>query len=73
MVIEKGEFKDSPMVTIKSDAADRWPFSFGPAKAAKLLEAISEHGLEKVMELLVEVAGDKCDDNTVEKVRQAYQ
>jgi CO dehydrogenase nickel-insertion accessory protein CooC1 len=42
MFIEQSEFKGNPMLVIKNDENDRFPFSFGLSKAKKILGAIDE-------------------------------
>lgn len=39
MLIEEGVFKDKPVLTLKNDENDRYPFTFGLSKARKILEA----------------------------------
>jgi hypothetical protein len=73
MIVSKDKFKDSPTLVIKSDENDRWPFSFGPAKAAKLLEAIHEKGMPKMLELMLDVAGDKLDPYIAKELKTQAQ
>jgi hypothetical protein len=42
MIVEQSEFKGNPMIVIKNDENDRFPFSFGIGKAKKILAAIEE-------------------------------
>jgi len=42
MLIERAEFKGRPLLVIKSDENDKFPFSFGLAKAKKVLACIDE-------------------------------
>ncbi|GBR77414.1 hypothetical protein RDn1_073 [Candidatus Termititenax dinenymphae] len=42
MLIEETEYMGKPMLSIKNDDKDRFPFSFGLAKAKKMLGAIEE-------------------------------
>ncbi len=42
MLIEQSEFKGNPMLVLKNDENDRFPFSFGLSKARKILEAYEE-------------------------------
>ena len=44
VVIERGEYKGSPTVTIRKDTEemDRFPFSFGLGKAKLLLQALKQ-------------------------------
>lgn len=72
MIVAKDSYKDSPTFVIKNDDNDRWPFSFGPAKAAKLLEAIAEKGLPQILELMIDVAGDKLDPTVKEEIEKLY-
>ncbi len=39
MIIEESEFKGNPMLVLKNDENDRFPFSFGLSKARKIIEA----------------------------------
>ena len=41
-IIERSEFKGKPMLVIKRDEEDKYPFSFGMAKAKMILENIEE-------------------------------
>jgi hypothetical protein len=38
MIIEYGEFKGNKILTMKKDENDRYPFSFGKAKAKMIVE-----------------------------------
>ena len=58
MILEVGTYKNSPIITIKTDETDRYPFSFGKTKAAKLLDVIEAYGIEEVIERLKEVANE---------------
>lgn len=44
VVIERGEYKGSPTVSIREDTAEqrRYPFSFGMGKAKLLLKALEQ-------------------------------
>ena len=42
MIIERSEFKGRPMLVIKNDENDKFPFSFGISKAKKIVENIEE-------------------------------
>ena len=42
MLIERSEFKGRPMLVIKNDEDDKYPFSFGLSKARKMVAAIEE-------------------------------
>lgn len=42
MIIERSEFKGRPMLVIKNDEDDKYPFSFGLSKARKIVGAIEE-------------------------------
>ena len=42
MLIEETEYMGKPMLNIKNDENDRFPFSFGLAKAKKVLGALEE-------------------------------
>jgi len=38
MIVEYGEFKGNKILTMKKDENDRYPFSFGKAKAKMIVE-----------------------------------
>lgn len=42
MIVERSEFKGRPMLVIKNDEEDKYPFSFGLSKAKKIIENIEE-------------------------------
>ncbi len=42
MIVEKSEFKGQPIIVLKRNEEDRYPFSFGLSKAKMILEAIEE-------------------------------
>lgn len=42
MIIEKSEFKGKPVLVLKRNEDDKYPFSFGLSKAKMMLEAIEE-------------------------------
>ncbi|HIH10106.1 MAG TPA: hypothetical protein HA254_05570 [Candidatus Diapherotrites archaeon] len=42
MVVEYGEFKGNKVMTLKRDADDRYPFTFGKAKAKLIVENFEE-------------------------------
>lgn len=39
-LVEESEFKGNPMIVLKRDDADRYPFSFGLSKAKLVLESV---------------------------------
>lgn len=41
-IIERSEFKGRPMLVIKKSEDDKYPFSFGMAKAKLILENLDE-------------------------------
>ncbi len=41
-IIERSEFKGRPMLVIKKSEDDKYPFSFGLAKAKLILENLEE-------------------------------
>jgi hypothetical protein len=41
-MIEKSEYKGKPVIVIKRDEEDKYPFSFGLSKAKLILENIEE-------------------------------
>lgn len=52
-------FKGNAMLAFNQGPADEYAFSFGSAKAARLLAAFAEYGEEYVIGELVKLAGDK--------------
>ena len=54
VVIDRGEYRGNPTVSIRKDTAeqDRYPFSFGIGKAKLLLQALKQEPdfLEKFVE-----------------------
>lgn len=42
MLIEESEYMGKPMLVLKNDEKDRFPFSFGLAKAKKIIEAVED-------------------------------
>lgn len=42
MIAERSEFKGRPMLVLKNDEEDKYPFSFGMGKAKKILGHIEE-------------------------------
>lgn len=42
MLYERSEFKGRPMLVIKNDENDKFPFSFGLGKAKKIVASIEE-------------------------------
>jgi hypothetical protein len=53
------EFKGQALLAFNQGPADEYPFSFGSAKAARLLAAFAEYGEEYVIGELIKLAGDK--------------
>ncbi|HTY13405.1 MAG TPA: hypothetical protein VMD02_04375 [Candidatus Omnitrophota bacterium] len=41
-IVERSEFKGKPMLVLKRDEEDKYPFSFGMSKAKLILENIEE-------------------------------
>lgn len=41
-MVERSEFKGKPLLVIKRDEDDKYPFSFGLSKARLILENIEE-------------------------------
>ena len=41
-IVERGEYKGKPLLVIKRDEEDKYPFSFGLGKARMILENIEE-------------------------------
>ncbi len=41
-MIEKGEYKGKPLIILKRNEDDQYPFSFGVSKAKLILENIEE-------------------------------
>jgi hypothetical protein len=42
MIVERSEYKGKPLIVIKRDEEDKYPFSFGLSKAKMILENIEE-------------------------------
>lgn len=42
MITERSEYKNRPMLVLKRDEDDKYPFTFGLSKARLILEAIDE-------------------------------
>lgn len=42
MIAERSEFKGKPMLVLKRNEEDQYPFSFGISKAKLILEGIEE-------------------------------
>ena len=42
MLIEESEYMGKPMLVLKNDDKDRFPFSFGLSKAKKIVESIED-------------------------------
>jgi len=42
MIVEEGEYKGNPLIILKRDAADRFPFQFGVEKAKRVLACIED-------------------------------
>jgi len=42
MVVEESEYRNSPVLALKKDELDKYPFSFGLAKAKMIVEAYEE-------------------------------
>jgi len=55
--VSKGEYKGDPMMTFTAEN-DRYPFSFGKAKCAKMIKGILDYGLKETLCLISEVADD---------------
>ena len=41
-IVERSEFKGRPMLVLKNDENDKFPFSFGLSKARKILDNVEE-------------------------------
>ena len=41
-IAEEGEYKGNPMLVLKNNEEDRWPFQFGLKKAKLVLEHIED-------------------------------
>lgn len=41
-MVEKSEYKGKPIIVIKRDENDKFPFSFGVAKARLIMENLDE-------------------------------
>jgi len=42
MIVERTEYKDKPVLVLKRNEEDKYPFSFGLSKARLIIEAIDE-------------------------------
>ncbi len=42
MIVERSEYKGKPLLVLKRDENDRYPFSFGVSKARMILENLDE-------------------------------
>lgn len=54
-MIERSEYKGKPLLVIKRDENDKFPFSFGLSKAKLILENI-----EEIKKFVEEVSGEKA-------------
>jgi len=52
-MIERGEYKGKPLIIIKRNEEDKYPFSFGLSKAKLILDNI-----EEIKKFVEENAGD---------------
>ncbi|MEK7849837.1 MAG: hypothetical protein AAB213_03345 [Candidatus Omnitrophota bacterium] len=41
-IVERGEFKGKPILILKRDEEDKYPFSFGMTKAKLIMDNIAE-------------------------------
>jgi len=41
-VVEESEYKGNPMIVLRRNAEDRYPFQFGLSKAKLILDAVDE-------------------------------
>jgi len=55
-MVERGEFKGKPVLIMKRDENDKYPFSFGLSKARLILENIEE--IKKFVAEYTEGEGD---------------
>ena len=58
-VIERSEYKGHPMIILKRDNDEKFPFSFGLTKAKLILENI-----EEIKKFVRELEGGKGSDKT---------
>ena len=42
MIVERSEYKGRPLLVLKLDENDKFPFSFGLGKAKKIVECIED-------------------------------
>lgn len=56
--LEITEYKGSPLLSFSTEG-DRYPFSFGKAKARKILAFIQQNGVEAFMGKLTEFVGEE--------------
>lgn len=54
-MIERSEYKGKPLLVIKRDENDKFPFSFGLTKAKLILENI-----EEIKKFVAEASGEKA-------------
>ena len=48
----EGTYKGGPTISFREGEDDRFPFTFGPAKARKLLHFLEDQGAEVMMKTL---------------------
>jgi len=54
VIVSKGSYKGSPTITLKRSEDDRFPFTFGPAKARLVLAAFDD-----IKKFVAECDGEK--------------
>ena len=42
MIVKEDSYKDKPILVLMRDEAEKYPFSFGLAKAKSILDAVDE-------------------------------
>ena len=64
MIIEEGEYKGSPVLTIKKDELDKYPFSFGYAKAKMMVDNI-----DRIKEFVAKCESAKAASKVNESIK----
>lgn len=64
-MIERNEYKGNPILVIKRDENDKFPFSFGLSKAKLIMENIDE-----IKKFVNEFSADKVSEKLINDVVQ---
>lgn len=59
-----GNYNGKPTMSFEEGMTDRYPFSFGPAKASKVASAIARQGINDFLAKLIHVSGDQISSET---------